>query len=176
MMTMMHTAGMNPGFSFFWLVHVLSVILFFSGLIFLIVWAIKTLPLSQLRTWAWGLLVAGTVLCLVAFMGLGGRAGWDARGGGRSAMMGGMMGTSPNGMGMMSNMGMMLEGLSGDAFDEAFIRMMIPHHEGAIDMAEAALESAEHEELKQLSRDIIAAQQREIDMMEGWLDAWGYDE
>jgi uncharacterized protein (DUF305 family) len=69
-----------------------------------------------------------------------------------------------------------LEGLSGDAFDEAFIRMMIPHHQGAIEMAELVEANAKHDELKQLAKDIAAAQQREIDMMSGWLHDWGYEE
>jgi uncharacterized protein (DUF305 family) len=49
--------------------------------------------------------------------------------------------------------------------DRDFATMMIDHHEGAIAMAELALERAEHEELKALAEDIIAAQQREIEVM-----------
>ena len=76
----------------------------------------------------------------------------------------------------MGDMSRMLEGKTGDSFDEAFIRMMIPHHEGAIDMAQAALEDAKHEEIKAMAREIISAQQREIDQMNGWLQAWGYND
>lgn len=169
----MYINGMSLGWSFAWVIHALSVIVFLTGLVLLVVWAIRTLTSAQLRTWAWGLVVAGTVLCLLALSTVGGTRGSEW-GDGRRGPMGGMMGTSPNGMGMMSNMGMMLEGLSGDDFDEAFIRMMIPHHEGAIDMAEAVLETSEREELRQLARGIIEAQQREIDLMEGWLEQWGY--
>jgi uncharacterized protein (DUF305 family) len=50
--------------------------------------------------------------------------------------------------------------------DATFAQMMIPHHEGAIAMAGAAKERAQHEELKQLADAIIEAQQREIDVME----------
>jgi uncharacterized protein (DUF305 family) len=49
--------------------------------------------------------------------------------------------------------------------DQAFAGMMIGHHTGAIRMAELAKERADHDELKTLADDIIAAQQREIDVM-----------
>jgi uncharacterized protein (DUF305 family) len=50
--------------------------------------------------------------------------------------------------------------------DAKFAEMMIPHHEGAIAMAEAAKERAQHQEVKDLAEAIIAAQQREIGIME----------
>ncbi len=40
---------------------------------------------------------------------------------------------------------------------------MVPHHQGAIAMAEVALKNAEHEEIIQLSRNIISSQQAEIE-------------
>src|SRR6266540_1811644 len=49
--------------------------------------------------------------------------------------------------------------------DQAFAEMMIAHHEGAILMARLAEEKAGHEEVKKLAGEIIAAQQREIDVM-----------
>jgi uncharacterized protein (DUF305 family) len=49
--------------------------------------------------------------------------------------------------------------------DGAFAAMMIDHHEGAIAMAELALRRAEHEELKQLAREIIDAQRAEIEVL-----------
>jgi uncharacterized protein (DUF305 family) len=67
-----------------------------------------------------------------------------------------------------------LEGKTGDDFDKAFIEMMIPHHEGAIEMALAAKQSAGHQEIKDMADDIISAQQNEIDMMKGWQREWGY--
>lgn len=51
------------------------------------------------------------------------------------------------------------------AFDNAFIKMMIPHHEGAIEMARVELDKGTDPELKQLAQDIIDAQQREIEEM-----------
>jgi uncharacterized protein (DUF305 family) len=61
-------------------------------------------------------------------------------------------------------------GMSGDVaslksakpFDRAFLRMMIPHHEGAVVMAKAELAKGKDPALKRLAQNIIAAQQREI--------------
>lgn len=47
--------------------------------------------------------------------------------------------------------------------DERFIDAMIPHHEGAVEMAEVGLDNAEHEEIKRLSEEIISTQQAEIE-------------
>jgi len=52
-----------------------------------------------------------------------------------------------------------------DPFDPAFIKMMIPHHEGAIEMAKVELSKGEDPELKTLAQDIIDAQQHEITAM-----------
>jgi uncharacterized protein (DUF305 family) len=49
--------------------------------------------------------------------------------------------------------------------DAAFAAMMIDHHEGAVTMAGLALERAEHEEIRQLAREIVDAQEREIAVM-----------
>ena len=56
--------------------------------------------------------------------------------------------------------------------DNHFIEQMIPHHEGAIDMAKVALEKAKHPELKTLAQNIIAAQTKEIGDMKGWYKTW----
>jgi uncharacterized protein (DUF305 family) len=53
-----------------------------------------------------------------------------------------------------------------DDVDQAFAGMMIGHHTGAIRMATLAEEKAGHDEVKQLAADIIATQQREIDVLE----------
>ena len=65
----------------------------------------------------------------------------------------------------------MLEGKSGDALDRAFLEGMIPHHQGAIDMAQY-LEKSERPELQQLGKDIIEAQTKEIEQMQNWLKEW----
>jgi len=54
--------------------------------------------------------------------------------------------------------------LSGDP-DRDFARMMIPHHQGAIDMALAELRYGKDERLKRLAQEIIVDQQQEIAVM-----------
>ncbi len=57
-------------------------------------------------------------------------------------------------------------------YDLRFIDGMIPHHEGAVAMAEAALEHSQRPEIRQLAENIIAAQQVEIKQMQDWRAAW----
>jgi uncharacterized protein (DUF305 family) len=52
---------------------------------------------------------------------------------------------------------------NGEYSDERFIDAMVPHHQGAIGMAEVALENAEHPELLQLAQNVISTQQAEIE-------------
>ena len=67
---------------------------------------------------------------------------------------------------------------SANPFDAAFIKMMIPHHEGAVEMANEELQKGADPELKQLAQAIIDAQQQEIDEMiehsEGSTDSGGH--
>jgi uncharacterized protein (DUF305 family) len=74
----------------------------------------------------------------------------------------------------MNDMASGLKGKTGDDFDRAFLSGMIVHHEGAVAMAELAEKNAKHEEVKQLSRDIISAQNSEIATMRQWQTDWGY--
>ncbi|MBI4896754.1 MAG: DUF305 domain-containing protein [Actinobacteria bacterium] len=57
-------------------------------------------------------------------------------------------------------------------FDKAFIDMMIPHHRGAIAMAQSEIADGTHAELRQLARAIISAQQKEIALMQSWRKRW----
>ena len=63
--------------------------------------------------------------------------------------------------GMMAASEMLME--NGEYSDERFIDAMVPHHQGAISMAEVALENAEHPELLQLAENVISTQQAEIE-------------
>ena len=53
---------------------------------------------------------------------------------------------------------------SGDV-DRDFVEMMIPHHQGAIDMAEAELRYGRNEQLRRIAQEIIVDQQQEIAAM-----------
>jgi uncharacterized protein (DUF305 family) len=65
---------------------------------------------------------------------------------------------------MMKNMAVPLTGNT----DKDFVAGMIPHHEGAIDMARIELKDGKDPALKKLAGDIIAAQNKEIAFMKAW--------
>ncbi len=77
------------------------------------------------------------------------------------------------GMQMEGAMGVSPEDLAdADPFDRAFIDAMIPHHEAAIMDARQALQKAGRQEIKDLARNIVETQQREIDQMRSWRAQW----
>ena len=53
--------------------------------------------------------------------------------------------------------------------DVDFVRGMIAHHQGAIDMAKIELEYGKDEGMRKVAEDIITAQEGEIKMMQEWL-------
>ena len=59
-----------------------------------------------------------------------------------------------------------------EEFDRLFIDMMVPHHEGALEMARIALERAERPEIKRLAEDILRSQDEEIARMRQWRQQW----
>lgn len=65
-----------------------------------------------------------------------------------------------------------LKSLKGNEFDIEFLKQMIPHHEGAIEMAKDVRKQDANAELKQLAADIITAQEAEIKQMREWLSKW----
>jgi uncharacterized protein (DUF305 family) len=62
------------------------------------------------------------------------------------------------------NEDMMGHPMSGNP-DLDFVRMMIPHHRGAVDMAEMQLKYGKNPELRKLAEDIIRSQKQEIELM-----------
>ncbi len=176
---------MGSGFVLAGLLHGLAAFALFVGVLFLLLWTIRKLNEKQLKMWGIILVVGGAVVCLLTFA-MAPMSAWRfgiPRAGVHMMMEKSMM-DEGHGMGTMmrddmmmedmtmDEMVMMLDGKTGDEFDIAFTEGMIVHHQGAIDMAKAAQTSAKHAEVKTLAAEIIAAQQKEIDMMKGWLAEW----
>ncbi len=75
--------------------------------------------------------------------------------------------------GMDAMHGEMTLGIADPNPDMAFARGMLPHHVGAVDMAEVQLQYGKDAEMLQLAQDIIDAQQPEIEQMRNWIRANG---
>ncbi len=120
------------------------------------------------RAWPLALLLAATFFVLTACGGAGG--GQQGSGSGDSgrdaAKEGGMhhdhMDQGSMGMGS-GGMPRQMVMQNGKYSDRRFIDAMVPHHQGAIAMARVALENAEHEQVEELSRNIVSTQQDEIE-------------
>jgi uncharacterized protein (DUF305 family) len=54
--------------------------------------------------------------------------------------------------------------------DVDFVKGMIPHHQGAIDMAKTVMAFGKNPEIRKLAEDIVRAQESEIAMMKAWLE------
>ena len=72
--------------------------------------------------------------------------------------------------------GPMMDGVMADDPDTAFVRGMIRHHQGAIDMARIVQQHGDDPQTKAWAEQIIAAQEREIAEMEAWLKEKGSPE
>jgi uncharacterized protein (DUF305 family) len=115
-----------------------------------------------MKAWLPALLLA-VALILAACGGAGsGQQGDQSGGGGHEQMDHGSMDHGQMGMGS-KGMARQMVMENGKYSDKAFIDAMVPHHQGAIEMARVALKNAEHEEIKELSHNIISSQQAEIE-------------
>lgn len=74
----------------------------------------------------------------------------------------------------MSAMTNQLVSKSGDDYDSLFLSQMIEHHQAAIDMAKLSAKNAKHSEIKELSTEIIKAQENEVKQMQLWQRDWNY--
>ena len=84
------------------------------------------------------------------------------------------MGAMPMSSGMQPAMDKMMTDMhqmtmSGNV-DHDFAMMMKSHHQAAVDMAQAELESGKNEELKKMAQKIIDAQKKEISELDSFLD------
>ena len=64
----------------------------------------------------------------------------------------------------------MHQGMPTGDTDKDFVRMMLPHHQAAVDMAKAELQYGKDPDLVALAKDIVAAQDKEIALMKAWED------
>lgn len=72
----------------------------------------------------------------------------------------------------MDEMMLVTRGKTGEAYEEAFLRAMIVHHIGAIEMAKEMKTQTDRPELKTMADDIIQTQTAEVETMRGWLHDW----
>ena len=133
------------------------------------------LALAAVAALAGSALVAGSDSLLAQQHGMhGGMHGGGMHGGGMQGKKGAQ--ASPSTKAFIAandrmHKGMMIK-FTGDA-DVDFIKGMIPHHQGAIDMAKVVLEHGKDPETRQLAKSIIKAQEAEIAMMNTWLQKKG---
>ena len=69
--------------------------------------------------------------------------------------------------------GPMMQGVQDSDPDVAFVKGMIPHHQGAIEMAKVALQHGKDEQTKKWANDIVREQQRDMAEMQEWLKKRG---
>jgi uncharacterized protein (DUF305 family) len=151
----------------------------------------QTKEISQMRGWAkdwYGLDIPDPIAMMDQMMGSGMGTGQQGMPGmnmpgmnmpgmnmpGMATPGSGGMPMNPSSMSQMNDMSMMgsMSKLPPGRLDVVFLSMMIPHHQGAIDMAKLVPDRASHQELKDLATSIISSQTAEIDKMSGWLQSW----
>lgn len=73
---------------------------------------------------------------------------------------------------MMNDQMMQVLGQGDAEYEKRFIDLIIPHHEGAIQMARNALQNANRPELKAMMKKALEDQQKEIEQLQAWREAW----
>jgi uncharacterized protein (DUF305 family) len=86
-----------------------------------------------------------------------------------SPMPSGMKGMDHGSMGHSMSMDL---GPADADLDLRFIDAMVPHHQGAVEMAQEVQKKSKRPELLKLAEDIIQAQQKEIAQMQQWRKTW----
>jgi uncharacterized protein (DUF305 family) len=66
-----------------------------------------------------------------------------------------------------------LTAATGTEADRLFLQLMIPHHQGGVEMAEYAVEHAQRPQVVALARNIVTSQERELTALQDMLDARG---
>lgn len=147
----------------------------------------QTREIGQMRAWArewYGLEIPDMLATMTQMHGQGaGAPGMHQAGMGMGAGMGAGMPMhqqsnmpmhQQGNMGHMGDMSMMagLSSLPPQRLEAVFMSQMIPHHQGALDMAALAADRAAHQELKDMAKNITTSQSAEIDQMNGWLKDW----
>lgn len=64
----------------------------------------------------------------------------------------------------------MMQGVLSEDADMAFAKGMLPHHQGAVAMAEVQIKYGKDKQMRKLAQDIIDAQKSEIDLMQDWIN------
>lgn len=64
-----------------------------------------------------------------------------------------------------------LERLEGDPAEQLYLRLMVPHHQAGVEMAQFATDYAQEEEVRSLAEGIVTAQSAEIQVLQDLLDA-----
>ena len=89
-----------------------------------------------------------------------------------AAVLAGTLGFAQHDMNAMTMDGGNLAELDGEAFEVAFMSGMIAHHEGAVEMSRWILDRTDLPGVAGDARQVIAAQEPEINLMRGWLTDW----
>jgi uncharacterized protein (DUF305 family) len=115
-------------------------------------------------------MMQGNMMQMMQMMQGGTAQGMPAGAGGMPGGVAGMSDATKAYMNAMTTMdGPMMQGAQAADPDVAFVRAMIPHHQGAIDMAKAVLQYGKDDRVKEWANQIIKAQEAEITEMQDWL-------